>query len=77
MRLIVLLPFLLGALAAGYWLGVRDRRVAVASAYADALPLLASVREVLAQDPSSAAFPAVRAVVAHELEQYELNARVR
>lgn len=73
----MLLPFLLGALAAGYWLGVRDRRVAVASAYTDAVPLLSAVREVLAQDPASGAFPATRAVLVHELEQYELNARMR
>lgn len=75
MRLIVLLPFLLGALGAGYWLGLRDRRTAVNQAYAQVLPLLRAVRGLLADDPTSTSYRAARAVAEHELEQYELRAR--
>jgi hypothetical protein len=75
MRVLVFLPVLLAALGAGYWLGVRDRRAALAAAYAQTVPLLRSVRQLVAADPASPSYTAVRAVAENELDQYELGMR--
>lgn len=72
----LLLPALvLLALGAGYLLGVRDKRAAIASTYTEVLPVLQATRALLVEDPVSPAFTATRAVAQHELDRYESQVR--
>jgi hypothetical protein len=73
----VLLPALalLVVFVAGYLLGQRGRREAVAASYTAVLPVLQSTRQLLAEDPLSPAFTATRAVAQHALDAYETDVR--
>lgn len=72
----LLLPVLLILfLGAGYLLGVRDKRSAVAATYTEVLPVLQATRALLVEDPGSPAFTATRAVAQYELDRYEAQVR--
>lgn len=75
MRALLFLPFLLGTGAFGYWLGVRDRRTAIAAVFDEVVPLLRATRDLVAADPTSTAFSATRAVAQYELDHYESQVR--
>jgi hypothetical protein len=74
-KALVLLPFLLGTGAFGYWLGIRDRRAAVAAVYDEVVPVLRATRTLLAADPTAASYAKTQAVVQYELDLYESEIR--
>jgi len=74
-RALVLLPFLIGTGALGYWLGVRDRRAAVRAVYDDVVPVLRATRTLLAADPAAPSYQQAKAVAQHELDLYESGLR--
>lgn len=76
MRALIPLVLLVAAGAVGYWLGLRDRRAAVATAYELVLPVLRATRALLSADPAAPSYGATKAVVQHELDVYESEIRV-